>query len=98
MTIRVLVSATVRPADREAFERAFLEVSGLVHGTPGHLRDELLRNSSGNGYLLLAEWVSEQMFRAWEDSPEHRQMTAPLRQYWAGGVTRSIYEVAAGRS
>ena len=97
MTVRILVSATVRTADREAFERAFAEVSGLVHGTPGHLRDELLRDSAGGRYLLLAEWESEKTFRAWEDSPDHRRMTAPLRQYWAGGgVVRSIYQVVAG--
>lgn len=98
MTVRIMVSAMVKPENREAFENAFLEVSRVVHGTPGHLRDELLRDPSGGGYVLLAEWESEHVFRAWEDSPAHRQMTAPLRGYWGGGgVVRTIYQVISGR-
>jgi heme-degrading monooxygenase HmoA len=96
MTVRIMVSTTITPDDREAFERAFLEVSRTVRGTPGHVRDELLRDTEGNGYVLLAEWESEKAFRAWEDDPVHRHMAAPLHQYWAGGgVVRTIYEVAA---
>lgn len=94
MTVRIMVSAVVRQADRDAFEDAFRAVSRAVHGTPGHLRDELLRDPAGDGYVLLAEWEDERVFRAWEDSPVHRQMTAPLHRYWAdGGVVRAIYQV-----
>lgn len=98
MTVRIMVRAVVKPENREAFEKAFLDVSRIVHGTPGHLRDELLRDPAGDGYVLLAEWESERVFREWEDSPVHRRMTAPLRRYWAdGGVVRTIYQVISGR-
>ena len=35
-------------------------------------------------------------FIAWEDAPIHREITVPMRPYWAGRVERFIYEVAAG--
>lgn len=98
MTVRIMVRAVVKPENREAFEKAFADVSKVVHGTPGHVRDELLRDPAGGRYVLLAEWESERAFRDWEDSFAHRQMTAPLRRYWAeGGVERTIYQVISGR-
>ncbi|MEU8803921.1 antibiotic biosynthesis monooxygenase family protein [Spirillospora sp. NPDC048819] len=94
MTVRVLVRATPRAEDREKFEEAYRTVTATVRGTPGHLDDELLRD--GDSYILLAEWESEEKFRAWEDAPEHLQMAAPMLPYWGdGGVERRIYEVRA---
>ncbi|WP_131736989.1 antibiotic biosynthesis monooxygenase family protein [Actinomadura roseirufa] len=94
MTVRVLVRATPRKEDREKFEAAYREVTRTVRGTPGHLNDELLRD--GDDYVLLAEWESEEVFRAWEDAPEHLRMAAPMLPYWGeNGVERRIYEVRA---
>lgn len=94
MTVRVLVRATPRKEDQEKFEAAYREVTATVRGTPGHLHDELLRD--GDDYILLAEWESEQIFRAWEDDPAHMQMAAPMLPYWGDkGVERRIFEVRA---
>jgi heme-degrading monooxygenase HmoA len=94
MTVRVLVRATPRKEDQEKFEESYREVTATVRGTPGHLRDELLRD--GDTYILLAEWESEEVFRAWEDDPRHLQMAAPMLPYWGdNGVERRIYEVRA---
>jgi heme-degrading monooxygenase HmoA len=96
MTVRVIVSSAVQPGQEGAFEAAYREVAGKVAGTPGHLRDELLRAaSSPANYLLLSEWESEEQFLAWEEAPVHRELTAPMRPYWAGHVERRIYHVAA---
>ena len=66
-----------------------------VRGTPGHRGDELLRSESEPGcYILLSEWESREAFLAWEDAPIHRQTTTPMRPYWSGPVTRTIYDVA----
>jgi heme-degrading monooxygenase HmoA len=94
MTVRVLVTATPREEDREKFEAAYREVTATVRGTPGHLNDELLRD--GATYVLLAEWESEEKFRAWEDHPDHLKMAEPMLPYWGeNGVERRIYEVRA---
>jgi heme-degrading monooxygenase HmoA len=97
MTVRIMVRATPRQEDQQAFEDAYRNVTETVRGTPGHLADELLRDTSGAGsYILLAEWESEQAFRAWEDDTRHLEMAAPMLPYWGdNGVERQIFEVRA---
>jgi heme-degrading monooxygenase HmoA len=94
MTIRVICKATVAVVHQQAFEEAYLKVAARVGGTPGHLRDMLLRSAEdGNTYLLLAEWESEELFRAWADDPRHIEMSAPMFPYWGGTFERHIYQV-----
>ncbi|HLQ61278.1 MAG TPA: antibiotic biosynthesis monooxygenase family protein [Candidatus Acidoferrales bacterium] len=92
--VRVLVFATVKPENGEAFEAAFAEVSARVRGTPGHVTDELLRDPGRPGnYILLSQWMSKDAFLAWEMDPIHRATTTPMRPYWVT-VERRIFEVA----
>lgn len=51
MRTRVMVLAKIKNEDREAFEAAFAEVTEKVKGTPGHIRDELLRHSTGSDIM-----------------------------------------------
>lgn len=97
MTVRIMVSARVQEQDQEAFEEAYRQVTAVVKGTPGHLRDELLRDAEQPGrYILLAEWESEEAFRTWEDAPSHREMAAPMYPYWSGGdIERRIFDLRA---
>jgi heme-degrading monooxygenase HmoA len=95
MTARVLVFATFKSGEEAAFEAVFAEVTRKVKGTPGHIRDELLRAADEpSSYILLGEWESKDAFLAWENAPIHMQTTTPMRPYWAGRVERKIYEVA----
>jgi heme-degrading monooxygenase HmoA len=94
MTARVMVLATVREGEEGAFEAAYALVTSRVRGTAGHLRDELLRRRDRPGhYVLLSEWESLDAFLEWEDAPVHREVTTPMRPYWAGRVERVLYEV-----
>jgi heme oxygenase (mycobilin-producing) len=110
MPTRVMVFATIRKGDEEAFERAYAEVTAKVKGTPGHVRDELLRHSTGTDvmpgaehepdpegvtpYILLSEWENRDAFLDWERDEIHMQTTTPMRPYWAGRVQRRLYDVA----
>ena len=95
MTARVMVFAKIRQGEEAAFEKAYAEVTRKVKGTPGHVRDELLRDTSEPGaYILLSEWESKEVFLAWENDPIHMQTTTPMRPHWAGRVERKIFEVA----
>lgn len=95
MTARMMVFATIKEGEGEAFEQAYLEVTRKVQGTPGHISDELLRSDEDpNKYILLSEWESKEAFLAWEDAPIHMGTTTPMRPYWAGRVERKIFEVA----
>lgn len=93
--IRVMVHATVRDGSQQEFETAFEHVRRAVAGTPGHVEDQLLRSSEDStSYVLLSMWESREQFLAWEDAPIHRQLTVPMRPYWAGRVERLIFDVA----
>lgn len=95
MTVFVMVSARVRPGAQTEFEQAFAEVRAKVSGTPGHIDDRLLRDrDDAERYTLLGHWESADAFLAWEDAPIHREVTTPLRPYWAGPVQRIIWEAA----
>jgi heme-degrading monooxygenase HmoA len=95
VTARVMVVARIRKGDEQQFEAAYAEVTAKVAGTPGHIRDELLRPTANDDrYILLSEWEDTAAFLAWEDAPIHKQTTTPLRPYWAGAVERNIHEVA----
>jgi heme-degrading monooxygenase HmoA len=96
MPIRVMVFAAIQQGNAGAFEAAYRTVTASVKGTPGHIHDELLRDSDRPGhYVLLSEWDSAEAFLAWEDAPVHRQLTTPMRPYWDGPVERTVFEVAA---
>lgn len=95
MAVRVMVFAKIKAGEEKAFEAAFAEVTRQVKGTPGHRRDELLRNTKDpHSYVLLSEWESREKFLEWEDAPIHRQTTSPMRPYWEGNVDRVIFDVA----
>jgi heme-degrading monooxygenase HmoA len=110
MRTRVMVYAHIRNEDRDAFEAAYAEVTAKVKGTPGHVRDELLRHSTGDdvmpgaeadpdpdgvtSYILLSEWERREDFLGWERDEIHMQTTTPMRPYWVGRVRRHIYDVA----
>jgi len=93
--IRVMVYGRLKPtSDSAAFEAAFTTVSNSVVGTPGHVKDELLRNASDPGaYILMSEWMSKEAFLSWEQSPIHMQKTLPMRPHWKGEGERKIFEI-----
>jgi heme-degrading monooxygenase HmoA len=96
MPVRVVMRARIREEDREAFEKAYLEVARNVHGTPGHLMDELLRDLDDQSiYVLLAEWESAEQFFAWVNEPEHLRQSQAMYEYWVETFERSVYEVRA---
>jgi heme-degrading monooxygenase HmoA len=95
MPVRVMVFATIKPGTQEAFEAAFAKVTQQVKGTKGHMRDELIKDTTNpDAYILLSEWESREAFLAWEDAPIHKETTTPMRPYWAGRVERKIYTLA----
>jgi heme-degrading monooxygenase HmoA len=96
MTARILVFAKVAADEADAFEKAYLQVTERMQGTPGLIGDELLRDASGTGeYILLSEWESIEQFKKWEEGDSHRETTVAMRPYWAGTSEFRIYDLAA---
>jgi heme-degrading monooxygenase HmoA len=95
MVARVMVFANIREGEEDQFIEAYKGVTAKVKGTPGHIRDELLRQEGEpTKFILLSEWESKEAFLGWEDDPVHMNTTTPMRPYWSGRVERNIYEVA----
>jgi heme-degrading monooxygenase HmoA len=95
MAVRVLVITEITQGDEKAFEQAFAKVAAGMKGTPGHIRDELLRDArEPSSYVLVGEWTTREEFQAWFDDPKHPEMTTPMRRYWAGRARHGVYDVA----
>ena len=93
--IRVVVSTTVPEDETEVFEQAYLEVAAGMRGTPGHVREELLREPGTARYHLFAEWEDDASFQAWVGDPRHTETTAPIVPYLIRNMDRKTYLVAA---
>lgn len=94
--LRVLLyHATV---DSEGIDAAYHEVSRCLAPVPGLLGSELLRSvHDPTDFVVVSSWSDLAAFREWENGPEHRQSTAPLRPYRqaAKSTPFGIYEVTA---
>lgn len=78
---RVLFLVRV-PGDRTA---AFLDAYeriryAVADGVPGHLVDQVCQAADDpEQWLITSEWERLADFEAWERSPDHRDLVAPLR-------------------
>lgn len=95
---RVLIYYRAPENDPDIIEKAYHGISAALAGTPGLLRNELLRDvAEPDSFIVLSEWESLDAFRAWEEGPQHRGNTSPLREYQdrSRGKHYGIYEVTA---
>ncbi|MDJ1133971.1 antibiotic biosynthesis monooxygenase family protein [Streptomyces iconiensis] len=97
--VRVLVHQAARDAtELAAVREAYHLVSKRMAGVPGMLGNELLRSPTDpTALVVVSRWADFAAFRAWEEGPEHRDDTAPLRPYRDTRlkVPFGIYEVDA---
>ena len=53
----------------------------VAEGVEGHLKDQVCQSQDDPGqWLITSEWTSLEAFRAWEQSPGHRSLVAPMRE------------------
>jgi heme-degrading monooxygenase HmoA len=96
--IRVLVYVAAPPTAPDAVSRAYHRISAELAVTPGLIGNELMRSAAEpTGYVVMSEWANMAAFRAWEEGPGHRGVTAPLRRYQdeRRGSPFGLYEVIA---
>jgi heme oxygenase (mycobilin-producing) len=95
--VQVLLFAAGAPDD-DAVTGIYHDISRKLAGTPGLLGNRLLARADGSGrFVVVSEWESLAAFRAWEDGPDHRGVTAPLRPYHdrSMGAAFGVYQVTA---
>ncbi|MER6707169.1 antibiotic biosynthesis monooxygenase family protein [Streptomyces fumanus] len=70
------------PEAVERLVRAYHESSKALQGTPGLLRNELLRSlHEPERFAVLSEWEGRDAFTAWEQGARHKGQTAPVREF-----------------
>jgi len=91
--VRIDISTRVGPGEEEAFERAYAIVTDRLRGTPGLIREELLREPGSDLYHIFAEWESDEDFRNWVDDPSHADQTGPIIRWLSVFFERKLYEI-----
>lgn len=94
--VRVFVYLTTD--DPQQLLTSYNEVSAVMDGTPGLLANELLGcPHRPHKYVVASEWRTLDDFLRWEQGPDHRDTTAPLRPYQDPTLSPpfSIYQVLA---
>lgn len=78
--VRVLVYHAA--ADASAIDEAYHQVSTRMASVPGMLGNELLRSlPDPTGFIVVSRWAGIEAFQQWEQGPDHRDTTAPLRPF-----------------
>jgi len=80
--VRVLLWHRAPAEGDEPVLAAYHAISLRLRGTPGLLANELLRDPSAKDrYVVISEWETMDAFRAWEQGPQHKGTTEPLRPF-----------------
>jgi 2-polyprenyl-6-methoxyphenol hydroxylase-like FAD-dependent oxidoreductase/heme-degrading monooxygenase HmoA len=91
--VRVDITTTVAPGEEEAFERAYAHTTERLRGTPGLIREELLKEPDASIYHIFAEWESERDFTNWVDDPSHADQSAALIRWLSVDFQRRLFEI-----
>ncbi len=91
--VRVDIRTAVAPGEEELFERAYTRTVQRLHGTPGLVREELLKEPDAPVYHIFAEWESERDFNNWVDDPSHADQSAALVRQQLLGRDGYVVEV-----
>ncbi|WP_327085932.1 antibiotic biosynthesis monooxygenase [Nonomuraea sp. NBC_01738] len=71
-----------RTEDPAGIESGYHVVSRRLAQVPGMVGNELLHSVHQPGeYLVVSSWESLEAFTTWEQGPDHRQQTSPLRPF-----------------
>lgn len=92
--VRFLLRVRV-PKDREQdFLARYAALARRVEeGLAGHIAHELCQSQEEpDRWAIVSRWESIEASRAWEQSPEHKALTMPLRECWVE-AERSAYVV-----
>ncbi|CCH85609.1 Monooxygenase FAD-binding protein [Modestobacter italicus] len=91
--VRIDISTRVEEGQEEAFEAAYAKTTAALKGTPGLIREELLKEIGEPRYHIFAEWESEQDFVRWVDDPSHADQSAALIRWLSVEFSRQHFEI-----
>jgi heme oxygenase (mycobilin-producing) len=79
---RVVFLIRVPPDRADDFLTAYDKVRyAVAEGVDGHIRDQVCQaEDDPSQWMITSEWTSLDAFLAWERSPGHRSLVAPMRE------------------
>ena len=82
---RVIFLLELKPGTSAQFLAAYERIRHVVAtGVKGHLVDQVCQAADDpERWMITSEWERLQDFLAWEESPEHRELIAPMRRCFA---------------
>jgi heme-degrading monooxygenase HmoA len=84
----------IHPGMEDEFERAWLDADTDLAAEPANLHRWLLRSSTEDGvYYIVSDWVNEDGFRAFENSPQHLSHRAKLHPYRSSGSFTAMHVI-----
>ncbi|MGC8500569.1 MAG: antibiotic biosynthesis monooxygenase family protein [Leptospirillia bacterium] len=79
----------------KAFEERFKNRKGMIDGSPGFIRNLILRPVDSEYYSVMTFWESKEAFEAWTRSDSFREAhkERPPREMFSGPNVLEIHEV-----
>ncbi|MFF8732631.1 antibiotic biosynthesis monooxygenase family protein [Streptomyces sp. NPDC015171] len=80
--LSVVFAVRVIEGGEQGFLELYEDLRKSVAGSPGHIVERLGEPADDSRqWVITSEWESAEHFFAWQQSEEHRELVAPLRQW-----------------
>ncbi|MYW14866.1 antibiotic biosynthesis monooxygenase [Streptomyces sp. SID2955] len=80
--LSVVFAVRVKEGGEQGFLDLYEQLRKSVAGTPGHIVERLgAPADDSRQWVITSEWRTAEDFFAWQQSEEHRELVAPLRQW-----------------
>jgi len=77
--VRVIIKRRCQPGKEADLEKALLGLRTDAMRRRGYISGETLRSADDPAvWLVVSTWTSPEMWKAWEESPERRQMEGKI--------------------
>lgn len=93
---RIILRAELAEGVQAEFEKAWLEIGGVITDSEANLGQWLYRSAEeDNVYYIVSDWVDEPSFREFEHSEAHVEHRQKLQPYRVAGSMQVMNQVAA---
>ncbi|MBL1106496.1 antibiotic biosynthesis monooxygenase [Streptomyces sp. 5-8] len=80
--LNVVFAVRVIEGGEQGFLDLYEQLRKSVAGTPGHIVERLgAPADDSRQWVITSEWESAEAFFAWQQSEEHQELVAPLREF-----------------
>jgi quinol monooxygenase YgiN len=79
MTVKIIIERTVKPDQQDELLLLLKQLRAHAIHQPGYIAGETLTSADRPGtHLVISTWHSLKDWRAWENNPERRQISAKI--------------------